>query len=52
MNMSPTNEFNIDDKLGMFAMNASLPLGEPVKLCIDDDCQRTTVDVSGKAYFE
>jgi hypothetical protein len=52
INMSPTNEFNIDDKLGMFAMNASLPLGEPVRLCINDDCQRTTVDVNGKAYFE
>ena len=57
INVSPTNKFNIVDKLGMFAINSTLPSGEPVRLCINSpsgelSCQQTTVDTSGRAFFD
>ena len=57
INLSPTNKFNIIDEMGMFAINSTLPAGEPVRLCIDSpsgesSCQQTAVDTSGRAFYD
>lgn len=38
-NMSPTDKFNIIDKMGTFVINGTDTTGNRVMLCIDDKCE-------------
>jgi hypothetical protein len=51
-NMSPRpDKFTIIDKLGMFSINGTILSGESVDLCINLNCNQTTVDTSGRAFY-
>ena len=38
-NMSPTDKFNIIDKVGVFVINGTNTTGDRVMLCVDDKCE-------------